>query len=199
VEQGQGTPVILIHGFTSSAVGNWFRTGVAQKVARTNRVVALDMRGHGDTGPSSEDSDGTMIHDVIELMDHLGIGRAHIADYSMGGATTAGLMREAPERFITGSLLGIGVAAPGTEPSAAPAAAPRGAPSPSQPVDLTAIDFPVLAINGSEDRPIPKTEPMWRALRDFTNVVIPERGHMDAPRDPLFGDALARFIAANDP
>lgn len=199
VEQGWGTPVILIHGFTSSAVGNWFNTNVAQKLARTNRVIALDMRGHGDTGPSPEESDGTMIGDVIELMDHLGIERAHIAGYSMGGATTAGLMREAPERFITGSLLGIGVAAPDAEPAGAPSGAPRGAPSPGQPVDLTAIEFPVLAINGSEDRPIAKTEPMWRALRDFTNVVVPGRNHMQTPRDPLFGDALARFIVANNP
>jgi hypothetical protein len=51
VEQGHGTPVILIHGLTSSAVSNWFNPGIAQKLAKTNRVIAIDMRGHGDTGP----------------------------------------------------------------------------------------------------------------------------------------------------
>jgi pimeloyl-ACP methyl ester carboxylesterase len=199
VEQGSGTPVILLHGLTSSAVGNWFRTGVAQKIAGTNRVIALDLRGHGETGPSPEGSAGTMIADVIEFLDHLGIERAHIAGYSMGGATTVGLMREAPERFITAGILGIGVAAPADEPPAPPRGAPRGAPSPSQPIDLTRIDFPVIAINGGDDRPLPKTEPMWRSLERFTNVVIPGRGHMDAPGDPRFGDALARFIAAHNP
>ena len=67
VEQGEGIPVILIHGLTSSAVGNWFNTGIGQKLATTNRVIALDMRGHGDTGPSPEGSDGTMINDVIDI------------------------------------------------------------------------------------------------------------------------------------
>lgn len=199
VEQGEGIPVILIHGFTSSAVRNWFGTGVAQKLARTNRVLALDMRGHGETGPSPEDSNGTMIGDVIELMDHLGIERAHIGGYSMGGATTAGLMREAPERFITAAVLGMGIFEESDEPTAAPALAPQGAPSPRQNVDLSRIDFPVIAINGSEDAPLPKTERMWRELDEFTNVVIPGRGHMDAPGDPRFGDALAKFIAANNP
>src|SRR5690349_10215816 len=50
VEQGKGTPVILIHGLTSSAVANWFNPGIAQKLAKSHRVIALDMRGHGDTG-----------------------------------------------------------------------------------------------------------------------------------------------------
>lgn len=61
VEQGKGTPIILIHGLTSSAVNNWFNPGIAQKLAKTNRVIALDMRGHGETGPSPEGSTGTMI------------------------------------------------------------------------------------------------------------------------------------------
>lgn len=199
VEQGEGTPVILIHGFTSSAVVNWFRTGVAQRIARTNRVIALDMRGHGDTGPSPEGSEGTMMGDVIDFLDHLGIQRAHIAGYSMGGATTAGLLREAPERFITAGLLGIGVAPADADPTPPPEGTPPGAPSPAQPVDLAAIDFPVIAINGSEDRPLEKTEPMWRQLNEFTNVVVPGRNHMQAPGDPRFGDALARFIRANNP
>src|SRR5688572_10595329 len=61
VEQGKGTPMILIHGLTSSAVTNWFNPGIAQKLAKTNRVIAIDMRGHGDTSPSPADTKGTMI------------------------------------------------------------------------------------------------------------------------------------------
>ena len=109
VEQGKGTPVILIHGLTSSAVGNWFNPGIAQKLAKTNRVIAIDMRGHGETGPSPQDSNGTMIHDVVDFMDFLKIQKAHIGGYSMGGATTAGLLKVAPERFMTASVMGIGI------------------------------------------------------------------------------------------
>lgn len=230
VEQGEGVPIILIHGLTSSAVGNWFNTGIGQKLAVTNRVIALDMRGHGDTGPSPEDSDGTMINDVIEFMDYLGLGKAHIGGYSMGGATTTGLLKIAPERFITASVMGIGIretppwqgrtpvdgsaeppAADAEDTSAAPSrpmpldsrgvprGAPNGAPVPNPEVDLTQIDFPVLALNGGEDRPLAKTHRMWRELKDFKYVVIPGRNHMEASRDPLFGDALVRFIRANNP
>jgi pimeloyl-ACP methyl ester carboxylesterase len=236
VEQGQGIPVILIHGLTSSAVGNWFNTGVGQRLATTNRVIAIDMRGHGQTGRSPEGSKGTMINDIIELMDHLKIQKAHIGGYSMGGATTAGLLKAAPERFITASLMGIGVketpewegkmptdppaptpaaaAAPRPAAPAAPATgradltlnaggiprgAPPGAPIANQDVDLTRIKFPVLALNGSQDRPLAKTSRMWRELQDFTYVVIPDRNHMQASGDPRFGEALARFIVAHNP
>lgn len=225
VEQGQGTPIVLIHGLTSSAVQNWFSTGIAQKLAKTNRVIAIDMRGHGDTGPSPADSQGTMIRDIVDLMDHLKIQKAHIGGYSMGGATTAGLLKVAPERFITASIMGIGIKeapewlgkGPTDGPVAsaasvgnrtvdlaprgdgAPRGAPRGAPDANPEVDLTKIDFPVLALSGGNDRPLSKTHRMWRELRDFTYVVIPGRNHMEACRDPLFGDALVRFITAHNP
>lgn len=223
IEQGQGTPVILIHGLTSSAVGNWFNTGVGQRLAKTNRVIALDMRGHGDTGAVPADAKGDMIGDVVELMNFLKIEKAHIGGYSMGGATTAGLLKRAPERFITASLMGIGVKetadweGKGPKDPAAPAAAtaptprmetnaagiPRGAPSgapvANQDVDLTKIKFPVLSINGSNDYPLSKTHRMWRELEDYTYVVIPGRNHMQASGDPLFGEKLAQFIVAHDP
>jgi pimeloyl-ACP methyl ester carboxylesterase len=225
VEQGQGTPVILIHGLTSSALANWFNPGIAQKLAKTNRVIAIDMRGHGETGPSPQDSSGTMIRDIVDFMDHLKIQKAHIGGYSMGGATTAGLLKVAPERFITASVMGIGIKetpawlgkGPTDPPSAAapasgtrsvdlspradgaPRSAPKGAPDANPEVDLTKIHFPVLALNGGNDRPIAKTHRMWRELQDLTYVVIPGRNHIEACRDPLFGDALVRFITANNP
>jgi pimeloyl-ACP methyl ester carboxylesterase len=234
VEQGKGTPMILIHGLTSSAVTNWFNPGIAQKLAKTNRVIAIDMRGHGDTGPSPADSKGTMIQDIVDFMNYLKIDKAHIGGYSMGGATTSGLLKTAPERFITASVMGIGIketaewlgktpidvpstastTLPTGQPSpagnpgrvdltpradGAPRGAPKGAPDANPEVDLTKINFPVLALNGGNDRPLAKTHRMWRELRDFTYVVIPGRNHMEACRDPLFGDALVKFITANNP
>ncbi len=234
VEQGKGTPIILIHGLTSSAVSNWFNPGIAQKLAKTNRVIAIDMRGHGDTGPSPADSKGTMIQDIVDFMNYLKIEKAHIGGYSMGGATTAGLLKVAPERFLTASVMGIGIKETaewvGKGPTDAPAAAaattlpagpspagnpgrvdltpradgaprgaPKGAPDANPEVDLSNIRFPVLALNGGNDRPIAKTHRMWRELNDFTYVVIPGRNHMEACRDPLFGDALVRFITATNP
>ncbi len=225
VEQGQGTPVILIHGLTSSAVQNWFNTNIAQKLAVTNRVIAIDMRGHGETKLSPKESNGTMIQDIVDLMDHLKIEKAHIGGFSMGGATTAGLLKVAPEKFITASVMGIGIketeewrdktpkdpsgsvmvaaSAPKVDltsrANGSPRGAPKGAPDANPEVDLTQINFPVLALNGGDDRPLAKTHRMWRELKDFTYVVIPSRNHMQVCRDPLFGDALVRFITANNP
>lgn len=221
VEQGKGTPVILIHGLTSSAVGNWFNTGVAQRLAKTNRVIAIDMRGHGLTGVVPATAKGDMPGDVIALMDHLKIEKAHIGGYSMGGATTAALLKRAPERFLTASLMGIGVketaewAGKGPKDTGAPmaprsailtindAGVPRGAPSGApvalQDVDLTKIKFPVLALNGGDDAPLAKTSRMWRELEDFTYVVVPGRNHMQASADPRFGEKLAQFIAGHNP
>ena len=41
---GRGVPVVLIHGYTGSAEGNWFRNGIAAALAKNQSVVALDCR-----------------------------------------------------------------------------------------------------------------------------------------------------------
>jgi hypothetical protein len=77
-----GSPVILIHGSGGSA-RTWLENGVAQALAKNHVVIVADMRGHSlSQGPR----DGDMPLDVIELMDHLKIDRAHIHGFSMGGS-----------------------------------------------------------------------------------------------------------------
>jgi pimeloyl-ACP methyl ester carboxylesterase len=106
VEQGKGTPVILIHGAGGSAVGNWFNNGIAAKLVDTNRVIGIDMRGHGlsDQGDRSK-----MASDVLEFMAQQKIEKAHIGGYSMGGAITLRLMTSNPEKFITAHFGGSGI------------------------------------------------------------------------------------------
>ena len=106
-----GTPVVLIHGYTGSAEGNWFLNGVGQALAKNHRVIAIDCRGHGqsDKPHDAEKYGPQMAVDVIELMDHLGIKQAHIHGYSMGGFITSRLMATNPDRFITAAFGGSGV------------------------------------------------------------------------------------------
>lgn len=82
-----GAPVVLIHGYTGSAQGNWFANGVADALAKRHWVVAIDCRGHGQSEkPHDPEKYGPqMARDVLELMDHLKIDRAHVHGYSMGG------------------------------------------------------------------------------------------------------------------
>jgi len=86
VEAGQGEPVILLHGYTDNLRNNWIATSVLPTLAKRYRVVALDARGHGDSGkPHDRAAYGPeMGMDIVRLMDRLGIRRAHIVGYSMG-------------------------------------------------------------------------------------------------------------------
>lgn len=104
----RGSHVVLIHGYTGNAYGNWFVNGIASALAKNHRVVALDCRNHGRSDKPQPGGTGRA-EDVIELMDHLRIGKAHIHGYSMGGAITGRLLAKHPERFITAGFGGSGV------------------------------------------------------------------------------------------
>lgn len=106
-----GSAVILIHGFSGTAHGNWFLNGVADALAAKHHVVAIDCRGHGKSEkPHDPKKYGPqMAADVIELMDHLKIDKAHIHGYSMGGFITGQLLARHPERFLTASFGGSGI------------------------------------------------------------------------------------------
>lgn len=110
---GKGTPVVLIHGYTGTAWGNWFANGIAQALARNHMVVALDCRNHGLSDKPVANGPGKA-QDVVELMDHLKITRAHVHGYSMGGGITAQLLAMIPDRMITASFGGSGI--PETDP-----------------------------------------------------------------------------------
>jgi pimeloyl-ACP methyl ester carboxylesterase len=109
VEMGSGTPVILIHGAGGSAVGNWFANGFATELARTNRVIGIDMRSHGTSERGPGDGRSKMPRDVLDFMRQQGIERAHIGGFSMGGAVTLSLLASNPEKFITAHFGGSGI------------------------------------------------------------------------------------------
>jgi pimeloyl-ACP methyl ester carboxylesterase len=107
--KGKGTPVVLIHGYTGSAEGNWFRNGIADALARTHMVVALDCRNHGKSDKPDGPTGRGKAEDVVELMNHLKIQKAHLHGYSMGGAIVGRLMALIPDRIITAGFGGSGI------------------------------------------------------------------------------------------
>ncbi|MEX0675934.1 MAG: alpha/beta hydrolase [Pirellulales bacterium] len=111
LEAGQGSPVVLIHGYTGTAEGNWFLNGVAQALAKNHRVVAIDCRGHGKSEKPHDPAKygPQMATDVLEMMDHLKIDKTHVHGYSMGGFIVTQLLATAPRRFVTASYGGSGV------------------------------------------------------------------------------------------
>ena len=88
---GSGSWVVLVHGYTDTAQRMWFTTGIAPALAKKHRVVALDNRNHGESDKPEANGPGRA-QDVVELMDHLKIAKAHIHGYSMGGALTGQLL-----------------------------------------------------------------------------------------------------------
>jgi pimeloyl-ACP methyl ester carboxylesterase len=108
IVQGKGTPVILIHGYTGSAQGNWFSNGIAEALAKNHMVVAIDCRNHGKSDKPQINGPGKA-EDVIEMMNHLKIQKAHFHGYSMGGAIVGRLLALIPERMITAGFGGSGI------------------------------------------------------------------------------------------
>jgi pimeloyl-ACP methyl ester carboxylesterase len=106
--KGKGTPIILIHGYTGSAEGNWFSNGIADALAVNHMVIAIDCRNHGLSDKPQPMGPGKA-EDVIELMDHLKIQKAHLHGYSMGGGIVGRLMGMIPDRIITAGFGGSGV------------------------------------------------------------------------------------------
>jgi len=103
IEEGRGEPVILVHGYTTDLGQQFVASGIFPALAQRYRTIALDARGHGESGkPHDRAAYGPeMGLDVIRLMDHLGIRRAHIMGYSMGAHIVAQLVTLHPERFAT--------------------------------------------------------------------------------------------------
>ena len=104
---GEGPPVVLLHGFSHSREEDWIVSGVYGKLSQDYQVIALDARGHGKSDkPHAPDSYGIkMVEDIVHLLDHLEIEKAHIAGYSMGGFMALKMATLYPER-ISSLILG---------------------------------------------------------------------------------------------
>src|ERR1700687_5830113 len=113
LDEGEGDPILLVHGFASTKNVNWvYPAWVSELRKNGRRVIALDNRGHGDSDKlydAREYEVATMAGDVSALMDHLDIERADIMGYSLGSRMTAVLAQSQPQRLRSAILGGIGV------------------------------------------------------------------------------------------
>jgi pimeloyl-ACP methyl ester carboxylesterase len=113
LDEGEGDPILLVHGFASSKNVNWvYPTWVSELKKNGRRVIAFDNRGHGDSGKlydAAEYEIGIMAGDISALMDHLRIERADVMGYSLGSRMTAVLALREPQRLRSAILGGIGI------------------------------------------------------------------------------------------
>lgn len=103
-ETGSGDAVVLIHGYSAALES---MMGIAKTLPQTHRMVALDMRGFGRSSKFAEPArfGQPMVDDVIRLMDHLKIPRAHLVGHSMGALIAANVAARYPDRVITAVLV----------------------------------------------------------------------------------------------
>lgn len=207
--KGKGEPVILIHGWLSSGWMNWDLPGITSLLAKDHQVIWLDMPGHGGSDkPTKDEAYGPeLVEDVIRLMDHLKIKKAHIVGYSMGGIITAKLLAQYPDRVLSGTLGGMGWLRAGSLEQKVFA----GGGKDGKPVgvcfrslaklalteaEIKSIHVPVLILFGDHDV-LKKSyvEPLQRVRKDWQVIEIPDADHISCILKPRFQEEIHKWLA----
>jgi pimeloyl-ACP methyl ester carboxylesterase len=154
-----GEPIVLVHGFTRSIESAWGKAGIIDALDDEHRVIAIDCRGHGksDKPHDPEKYGAEMAADVIRLLDHLHIERAHLVGYSMGGAITFKLLADHPDRLLSAMPCGIGLRPPTAEEK--------------EQLEARATALEQAGRTRSEPDPSSAEEPLDERLRQFVEVV----------------------------
>ena len=95
-EWGRGDPLVLVHGLADDHRA-WRK--VLPWLAVQRRVIAYDLRGHGQTSLGSpEGTLSQLAGDLLSLLDAVGLERADLCGFSMGGTIVLRAAIDHPER-----------------------------------------------------------------------------------------------------
>src|ERR1700760_2022677 len=201
-EMGEGRPLVLIHGFFSTATVNWVRYGHAAKIAALGyRVVMPDLRGHGDSAkphdPAAYPPD-VLADDGFALVEALGLTGYALGGYSLGGRAAGrtahfrrilenqgGWDRRSPEGKAEAFMKSTGA-----DPVAGLCLLGSNVDTPAE--ALAAIQAPVLVLAGDQDDDNGSTEELARVLPHGQAVRVPGN-HMSAVAQPDLGRAIADY------
>jgi pimeloyl-ACP methyl ester carboxylesterase len=166
--EGKGEPVILIHGLGANGDINWRRPGTVRLLAQDFQVITFDCRGHGlSDRPEGPDKYGIeMVEDVVRLMDHLKIDKAHIAGYSMGGFILLKLMMTHPERVRSAAICGAGWRSP---------------------ADRSPLPDPFGPLETGAGRPRPIREALRDSTKSFHGWIAKRFGHRETMSAIMIG------------
>ncbi|HYF47822.1 MAG TPA: alpha/beta hydrolase [Planctomycetota bacterium] len=217
IVEGKGEPVVLIHGFLSSALLNWQLPGVSGALSKDYKVILMDVRGHGASDKPVDDAAyGTeMVEDVVRILDELKISKAHIVGYSMGGMIAGKLMVLHPDRVKSVALCGMGWLQDGSllqkfwegvgkdgrrkegeQKNESFAACARSfAKLANTEAEMKAVKVPFSVIVGEKD--IVKllyVLPLQAIRKDVPVTEIPEGDHFSTILKPEFKDAIKKWL-----
>jgi len=112
-DDGEGEPVLLIHGFASNVSTNWIYPGWVTTLTNAGyRVIAYDNRGHGQSQKLYDEADygaPIMAGDAQRLLEHLGLAEAHVLGYSMGARIAVFLALQNPQLVRSMIVAGMGI------------------------------------------------------------------------------------------
>ena len=226
IELGSGEPVIALHGLTRNS-DTWLER--VADLAENYRLILFDQRGHGlsDKPHTPAEYGREMGHDVIRLMDHLNIPKAHILGYSIGVAPIGMVITENESRFIS-AIFGGGAArwewgdasdlfnqqiyqrivnSPRQQQL-------RGSMKGQDQIALASLrlgekqllvseqslsnlSIPILAIVGSEDSILDTVENFKNTFPAIELVVVEGETHVSLPENPEFLESIQDFLLRN--
>jgi pimeloyl-ACP methyl ester carboxylesterase len=213
--QGKGEPVVLIHGWLASAGINWTLPGTSALLARDYQVIALDVRGHGlSDKPAREDAYGLeLVEDVVRLLDHLKIKKAHVVGYSMGGIIAGKFMAAHPDRVLSGTLGGMGWLKVGSVGQLGFAQIGKNERNPTAHAlcgrslaklaltekEIKSIRVPVTVLVGDNDDLIKKlyVEPLQHVRKDWPVIEIKDANHLSCIFKQQFREEIAAWLKKN--
>jgi 3-oxoadipate enol-lactonase len=200
--------LVLLHGLGGQA-STW--DTVAPELARSFRVLAIDLRGHGDSDRPGDYSFELMRDDVLGILDQLGLDRVNLLGHSMGGTVAYLVAQKEPGRIVRLILedtpppfpMGRVAGARPDEPlpfdwAVVPAIyAQLNEPDPAWWDRLTDITAPALVIAGGPASHIPQDKLAEAATRlpHGTLQVIPAGHEIHANRPADFTAAVLSFLA----
>jgi pimeloyl-ACP methyl ester carboxylesterase len=207
---GQGSPILLLHGYSSSLERNWLRLGwVEFLVDRDFQVIGLDLRGHGQSDkPLDPELYRTerMSQDVLHLLDQLeirpvavcGVGDAAIRgqhDPQQLAEIAFALTTDDPQAKATplGQSFRALAAVPGNDLHAL-AALMRGPGWPGYVELKQAPDVPVLVVKAERDEFMPEVEQLMKAMPGAQLQIIPATDHLTVIRDQRCKEVVVQFL-----
>ena len=99
--EGKGEPIVLLHGWMGDS-SMWGRLDT-NPATKEYQLIAVDLRGHGksDKPHDPEKYGPEMAEDVVRLLDHLKLPKAHLVGYSMGAIVAGKVAATRPERVLS--------------------------------------------------------------------------------------------------
>jgi pimeloyl-ACP methyl ester carboxylesterase len=111
----EGTPLVLLHGGVMTIDLTY--ADLIPTLAKRHRVIGVEFQAHGRTADIDRDlTYANLASDVVGLLDHLGIERAHVMGHSMGGGTTFELAVNHPDRLLSAVPISASVRPDGAHP-----------------------------------------------------------------------------------